>query len=151
MILMAFSIIGLDFATQAVLNPFESLMADICQISKFSDNMGFLVYSSMSSLGLCIGYLMAAVDWKTLGRLYLGDNVTAEQTAFFLVSIFVIITLIITMVNANERNYLMPAVQTITVKPNCFESPRRVYFVKKVSLYYFLVCKKKSRSTLTTN
>ena len=43
-----------------------SLMADMLQSSP-NANTGFMIYSAMLSLGSCVGYLLSAVDWQTLG------------------------------------------------------------------------------------
>ena len=61
---MAGSIVSLDFSSQSILNPMESLMSDICQQSQGDEDLGLWIFGAMSSLGLCIGYLVAAVDWK---------------------------------------------------------------------------------------
>ena len=45
---------------------FCSLMADMLQ-SAPNANTGFMIYSAMLSLGSCVGYLLSAVDWQTLG------------------------------------------------------------------------------------
>ena len=41
-------------------------MADMLQSSP-NANTGFMIYSAMLSLGSCVGYLLSAVDWQTLG------------------------------------------------------------------------------------
>ena len=92
---MAVSVVILDYSCQAVLNPVESLISDICRVSS-SETVGFLIYSAMSSFGLCLGYLMAGINW--------GSSVmTNEQTAFTTVSMFLVLALAVTMAFAREE------------------------------------------------
>ena len=65
---VSFAVILLDYASQATINPCESLMADILK-SASNANTGFMIYSAMLSLGSCVGYLLSALDWSTLGQI----------------------------------------------------------------------------------
>ena len=52
--------------------------------------MGFLIYSAMTSLGLCLGYTMAGIDMTSV-------LMTDEQTGFAVISLFLFISLVITL------------------------------------------------------
>lgn len=99
MCVVAFAVILLDYASQAAINPCESLMADMLQ-SASNSNAGFMIYSAMLSLGSCVGYLLSALDWQSFGHNIFG---TSEQTAMIIVLILFSITLLVTMVTARER------------------------------------------------
>ena len=68
MYVVAFAVILLDYASQAAINPCESLMADMLQSMHSQSETGFMIYSAMLSMGSCIGYLLSAVDWQTLSQ-----------------------------------------------------------------------------------
>ena len=78
-------------------------MADMLH-SATNANTGFMIYSAMLSLGSCVGYLLSAVDWQSLGQDTLGLG-SSEQTAILLVLILFSITLLVTMVTARERPF----------------------------------------------
>ena len=52
--------------------------------------MGFLIYSAMTSLGLCLGYTMAGIDMTSV-------LMTDEQTGFAIISLILFISLVITL------------------------------------------------------
>ena len=54
MYVVASAVILLDYASQAAINPCESLMADMLQSMPQSET-GFMIYSAMLSMGSCIG------------------------------------------------------------------------------------------------
>jgi lipid-binding SYLF domain-containing protein len=56
--MVSFAVILLDYASQAAINPCESLVADILK-SASNANTGFMIYSAMLSLGSCVGYLLS--------------------------------------------------------------------------------------------
>ena len=118
--LVTISVIFVDFATQAAINPCESLMADTIHNVVISENhtshgvsvtSGFKVYSYMTTLGSCVGYLLATIDWtKTISRFTseVSDVMswslfTPEQAAFILVTILFSTTALITMISTRER------------------------------------------------
>lgn len=120
MCLVTISVISVDFATQAAINPCESLMADTLQqqastsndsLSGYSEDsgLGFKVYSYMTTLGSCIGYLLSTVDWKTVGSPMITSSVqiqyslTPEQSLFFLITVMFTVSAVITMVSAKEK------------------------------------------------
>lgn len=53
----------LDFTSQVCLTPCEALLSDALSQTGTSQERGFMVYSIMISLGGCVGYLVAAVNW----------------------------------------------------------------------------------------
>ena len=99
MYVVAFAVILLDYASQAAINPCESLMADMLQSMPQSET-GFMIYSAMLSMGSCIGYLLSAVDWQTLSQT---TFCSSEQTAILIVLVLFTITLLVTMLAAKER------------------------------------------------
>ena len=78
MIVVACSVVLLDYASQAAINPCESLMADILHTAS-NDNssnnqsqissMGYNVYSGMLSLGSCVGYFLSSLNWDKVSSL----------------------------------------------------------------------------------
>ncbi|XP_059082872.1 solute carrier family 45 member 3-like isoform X2 [Tigriopus californicus] len=101
MIVVAMSVVVVDYASQAAINPCESLMADYLHSSNDPDK-GYLVYSSMLSLGSCIGYLLSALNWEEIGH-FVG---TVEQTAIVVVLVLFLICFGVTMVVAREQPYV---------------------------------------------
>ena len=97
MVLIAVNVVLLDYASQAAINPCESLMADMLHESR-DPEAGYLVYSGMLSLGSCVGFFLSTVNWGRVGVL-IGSE---EQTAFILVLILFVLTLAVTMVVAKE-------------------------------------------------
>ena len=112
----------MDFATQAAINPCESLMAETLHNATINDDptsnedslgSGFKVYSYMTSLGCCIGYVLASVDWTRITSRFTPKNsnvvdrslFTSEQSAFILVSVLFSATSVITILSARERPY----------------------------------------------
>ena len=63
---------------------------------------GFMIYSAMLSMGSCIGYLLSAVDWQTFSQT---SFCSSEQTAILIVLFLFSITLLVTMITAQERPY----------------------------------------------
>ena len=115
--------ISVDFATQAAINPCESLMADILHVTTnvhegceeyndlSSSVLGFKVYSYMTTLGSCIGYLIATIDWTNMTSVIIHeDNVktkinpffTLEQSTFIVVTVLFVFTAMITLSCARE-------------------------------------------------
>ena len=120
MFLVTMSVISVDFATQAAINPCESLVADTIQqqalITEDSltgydegSGLGFKVYSYMTNLGCCVGYLLSTVDWKTAGSSILTSRVqphyllSTEQSLFLLITILFSISSVITLISAKEK------------------------------------------------
>ena len=120
MFLVTMSVISVDFATQAAINPCESLVADtIQQQALIADDsltgydegsgLGFKVYSYMTNFGCCVGYLLSTVDWKTAGSSILTSRVQAnyllstEQSLFLLITILFSISSVITLISAKEE------------------------------------------------
>ena len=118
--MVTISVISVDFATQAAINPCESLMADTLQqqastaddsLSGYSEDsgLGFKVYSYMTTLGSCIGYLLSTVDWKTVGSSLITTSVqiqyslTPEQSLFLLITAMFTVSAVITMASAKEK------------------------------------------------
>ncbi|CAM1297158.1 Uncharacterised protein g1729 [Pycnogonum litorale] len=68
---LIFAVIGtllLDFSTLAAYNPCEALISDATppDADGYQYQRNFSIYSCMTSLGGCIGYLISSVDWPTL-------------------------------------------------------------------------------------
>lgn len=101
--LLIVGVILLDFSGQACLTPCEALLSDTC---KHSDKHGsaFTMFSFMVSFGGCIGYLIAAIDWKStrIGQ-YFGSQ---EQCAFTALIVLFIVTLLTTLTVAEEKPLL---------------------------------------------
>ena len=107
--------ISVDFATQAAINPCESLMADILHVTANANDgcdeynnvsssvLGFKVYSYMTTLGSCIGYLIATIDWTNMTSAIIHeDNIklvnpfpTPEQSTFIVVTVLFVFTAIV--------------------------------------------------------
>ena len=111
MILVAVSVVLLDYASQAAINPCESLMADLLHSANGNSNghsaasSGYSVYSGMLSLGSCVGYFLSSLDWENMGGKLLS---TQEQTALMIVLVLFVISLGVTMVVADEKPYIKP-------------------------------------------
>ena len=75
-------------------------MSDICQKTSGDEDLGLWIFGAMSSLGLCVGYVVAALDWKDLIGKYV--NLTTEQIALGFLAIVLLKTLIATMISAKE-------------------------------------------------
>ena len=120
MFLVTMSVISVDFATQAAINPCESLVADTIQQQALvtddslagydeGSGLGFKVYSYMTNLGCCVGYLLSTVDWKTAGSSIITSRVQAhyllstEQSLFLLITILFSISSVITLISAKEK------------------------------------------------
>jgi solute carrier family 45 protein 3 len=98
--LLIVGVVLLDFSGQACLTPCEALLSDAC---KNTDKHGsaFTIYSFMVSFGGCIGYFIAALEWKSTGiGKYFGSQ---EQCAFSMLIIMFILTLFTTLTVADER------------------------------------------------
>merc|ERR1719225_1118842 len=65
------------------------------------EEAGFTVYSGMLSVGACIGYLLTALDWGSIG-LKVGSR---EQTALIIVLILYVCCFLITMFSVRERQF----------------------------------------------
>lgn len=100
MLVLAVGVILLDYASQAAINPCEALVSDL-MVGMGGVQDGFTVYSGMLSVGACLGYLLTALDWKTMG-ISLG---TKEQTALVIVLFLYLGCLAITLVAAKERPF----------------------------------------------
>ena len=117
--LVTISVILVDFASQAAINPCESLMADTIHNAAITENptsygvslgSGFKVYSYMIALGSCVGYLLGTIDWtKPISRFTTDESIggtqplfTPEQSAFILVTVLFSTTALITMISARE-------------------------------------------------
>ena len=93
---MAVAVILFDFSSQTCFNPCEALLAD--NISKTdSFDKGFMVYSSMLSLGSCFGYLLVAVDWNVPQ-----SSISTEKVSFIIVFILLVISMAVTL-HTSER------------------------------------------------
>ena len=113
MYVVAFAVILLDYASQAAINPCESLMADMLQSMHSQSETGFMIYSAMLSMGSCIGYLLSAVDWQTLSQNQSHGQhfCSSEQTAILIVLVLFSITLLVTMIAAKERPMIIQSFQ----------------------------------------
>jgi len=100
MLLLSIGVILLDYASQAAINPCEALMSDL-MAGQHGEEAGFTVYSGMLSVGACIGYLLTALDWASLG--FSAGN--REQTALILVLVLYLGCFLITMFSAHERPF----------------------------------------------
>ncbi|XP_036416038.1 solute carrier family 45 member 3 [Colossoma macropomum] len=90
-LLLVVAICVMQFCGQACFTPVEALVSDLYPGEEES-RRAFSVYSLMLSLGGCVGYLLPAVDWSTLGATaYLGG-----QEAF-IYSLLIVIFLICLM------------------------------------------------------
>ena len=81
------------------------------RLSGSSFGLGFKTYSYMTTLGSCIGYLLAAVDWndtlythfhKDSPRIGLKSRFTSDQSSFILVTMIFTCTSVITILSASE-------------------------------------------------
>ena len=79
---------------------FFRLMSDMLRSAPQSDT-GFMIYSAMLSMGSCIGYLLSAVDWQTFSQTT--TLCSSEQTAILIVLFLFSITLLVTMLTAQEH------------------------------------------------
>jgi len=100
MLLLSVGVILLDYASQAAINPCEALMSDL-MAGQQGEEAGFTVYSGMLSVGACIGYLLTALDWGSIG-LKIGSR---EQTALIIVLVLYLGCFLITMFSARERQF----------------------------------------------
>lgn len=100
MLLLSVGVILLDYASQAAINPCEALMSDL-MAGQQGEEAGFTVYSGMLSVGACIGYLLTALDWNSLG--FSAGN--REQTALVIVLVLYVGCFLITMLSAHERPF----------------------------------------------
>ncbi|KAL7843318.1 hypothetical protein AOLI_G00248300 [Acnodon oligacanthus] len=90
-LLLIVAICIMQFCGQTCFTPLEALVSDLYPGQEES-HRAFSVYSLMLSLGGCVGYLLPAVDWSSLGATaYLGG-----QEAF-IYSVLIIIFLICLM------------------------------------------------------
>lgn len=113
MLLLGLGVVLLDYSSQAAINPCEALMSDMMaeansdMLKLGGEEAGFTVYSGMLSLGACLGYLLTAIDWTTVGlTANLGLSAgNREQTALVLVLVLYVICFIITMMSAWEKPY----------------------------------------------
>lgn len=92
---LAAATVVLDFATQALLNPTQSLLYDLVADVDY----GFSVYSFTLSLGGLFGYLLSALDWTgtVLG------NAGQERAVFLLMLVALTTCLAVTFVLAKEK------------------------------------------------
>ena len=95
-------VVLLDFAGQTFSTPCEALLFDICHNTERQPR-AFAIYSFMLSLGGCLGYLIAAVDWRLT---VLWDTFhTQERCAFFILFIFFSAALTLSLTSAKEVCY----------------------------------------------
>lgn len=92
---LAVATVVLDFATQAMLNPSQSLLYDLV----VDIDYGFSVYSFTLSLGGLFGYLLSAVDWSGTALGYAGQ----ERAVFLLMLVALGACLAVTLVLAKEK------------------------------------------------
>lgn len=92
---LATATIVLDFATQAMLNPSQSLLYDLVADIEY----GFSVYAFTLSLGGLFGYLLSAVDWTGTPLGYAGQ----ERAVFLLMLVALGTCLAVTLVLAKEK------------------------------------------------
>lgn len=92
---LAAATVVLDFATQAMLNPTQSLLYDLVADIDY----GFSVYSFTLSLGGLFGYLLSAVDWTGTALGYAGQ----ERAVFLLMLVALGTCLAVTFVLAKEK------------------------------------------------
>lgn len=92
---LAVATIVLDFATQALLNPTQSLLYDLVADVDY----GFSVYSFSLSLGGLFGYLLSALDWTGTALGHSGQ----ERAVFLLMLVALITCLAVTFVLAKEK------------------------------------------------
>lgn len=92
---LAAATVVLDFATQAMLNPSQSLLYDLVADIDY----GFSVYSFTLSLGGLFGYLLSAVDWTGTALGYAGQ----ERAVFLLMLVALGSCLAVTLVLAKEK------------------------------------------------
>ena len=95
----------MDYASLVAFNPCEALVCDLLQedngnarASSQESARRFAIYSAMISLGSCLGYLVTAIHWETVG-IRLGNQ---EQTAFFIVIALLTLSVASTMCLARE-------------------------------------------------
>ena len=123
MYVVAFAVILLDYASQAAINPCESLMADMLQSMHSQSETGFMIYSAMLSMGSCIGYLLSAVDWQTLSQNQRNTFCSSEQTAILIVLVLFTITLLVTMIAAKERPMIIKKSFQVSNGKDCIKVP----------------------------
>ncbi|XP_065309409.2 solute carrier family 45 member 3-like isoform X2 [Dermacentor albipictus] len=92
---LAAATIVLDFATQALLNPSQSLLYDLVADVEY----GFSVYSFTLSLGGLFGYLLSALDWTDTILGQAGQ----ERAVFILMLVALTSCLAVTFVLAKEK------------------------------------------------
>ncbi|XP_077517444.1 solute carrier family 45 member 3-like isoform X2 [Amblyomma americanum] len=92
---LAVATVVLDFATQALLNPSQSLLYDLVADVDF----GFSVYSFTLSLGGLFGYLLSALDWTGTALGYAGQ----ERAVFLLMLLALGTCMTVTLVLAKEK------------------------------------------------
>ncbi|XP_072034849.1 solute carrier family 45 member 3-like [Amphiura filiformis] len=63
-LILAFSVVLLDFCTQIAYTPIESLLSDPCE-NEEQHNRSFSVFTFMMSIGGCLGYWVTASDWSS--------------------------------------------------------------------------------------
>ncbi|CAD5121067.1 unnamed protein product [Dimorphilus gyrociliatus] len=106
---IALLIIGavlLDFTSQVCLTPCEALLSDALSQTGTSQERGFMIYSIMISVGGCVGYLVAAVNWTdSIWSTILGKQETAVfSLLIFLFSICLCCTLMTVQEVPDETN-----------------------------------------------
>ena len=99
MILMATSVIIVDYASQAGINPSESLLADLLHSSP-NLSTGYVVYSNMLSIGCCFGYLLSSTDWS-----FVFEWIGAQEKAALVITLTLYIPLLLlTLISAKETS-----------------------------------------------
>ncbi|XP_072522244.1 solute carrier family 45 member 3 [Salminus brasiliensis] len=90
--LLVIAICLMQFCGQACFTPLEALVSDLYPGEEES-RRAFSVYSLMLSLGGCVGYLLPAVDWSTLGATaYLGGQEAFIYTLLIVIFLICLMT-----------------------------------------------------------
>ena len=98
-LVLAFSVVLLDFCTQVAYTPVESLLSDPCD-NEEQHNRSFSVFTFMLSVGACLGYWVSAVDWSnTQLGLAIGGQ---EHTLFAILLITFLSTAIVSLSIIND-------------------------------------------------
>ncbi|KAI4904861.1 hypothetical protein NFI96_018245 [Prochilodus magdalenae] len=99
-LLLVLAICVMQFCGQACFTPLEALVSDLYPGEEES-RRAFSVYSLMLSLGGCVGYLLPAVDWSSLGATaYLGGQ---EAFVYSLLIVIFLICLVTTAFISEEQ------------------------------------------------
>ncbi|XP_022538026.2 solute carrier family 45 member 3 [Astyanax mexicanus] len=90
--LLVAAICLMQFCGQACFTPLEALVSDLYP-GEGESHRAFSVYSLMLSLGGCVGYLLPAVDWSSLGATaYLGGQEAFIYTLLIVIFLICLMT-----------------------------------------------------------